>query len=283
MDAIRKILVPVDFGGLSEPTLEKAIAFAQALGASVTILHVYEYSLWGIDGGPESASDSARRIRARAEKELDRLLSKYRSHGVEVVGLIREGIPWSETLSYAREKAMDLIVMGTHGRRGLPRALLGSVAEKIVRFATVPVLTIRGLAESAEPDEGVMKGGLTKAEMSSIHGHGLHGEDVLAVSGAIAGATTGALAGPPGVVAGAVIGAAFGMAAGKTLENEEGRKNAREEQLDREIGVSEGDLGAAPPNQPAARFGAYSASSTGAGTSATTPSEGPMQTLDEDD
>jgi nucleotide-binding universal stress UspA family protein len=143
MDPMRKILVPVDFGELSEPAIEKAIEFATAFSGAVTVLHVYEYSLWGIDGGPESAIDSAGRIRQAAEKELDLLVTKYRSRGVEVTGLLREGIPWSETLSYAQETGADLIVLGTDGRQGLPRALLGSVAEKIVRYSTVPVLTLR--------------------------------------------------------------------------------------------------------------------------------------------
>ncbi len=140
---IRKILVPVDFGELSEATVEKAVAFAEGLGATVTVLHVYEYSLWGIDGGPESAIEPARRLRHAAEKELDRLVDAYGSRGVGVAGLMREGIPWSEILDYASHNAIDLIVMGTHGRKGLPHALLGSVAEKIVRTSTIPVLTLR--------------------------------------------------------------------------------------------------------------------------------------------
>jgi nucleotide-binding universal stress UspA family protein len=148
MSPIRKILVPVDFGELSDPALEKAVVFAEALGASVTALHVYD-SLWGIDGGPELSVDSARRIRQAAATELEQLVDRHRSRNdVEIEGVIREGVPWSEILNYAKESAAELIVMGTHGRRGLPHALLGSVAEKVVRFATVPVLTLRGSSHS---------------------------------------------------------------------------------------------------------------------------------------
>jgi nucleotide-binding universal stress UspA family protein len=256
MDTMRKILVPVDFGELSEPAIEKAIEFATAFGGAVTLLHVYEYSLWGIDGGPGSAIDSARRIRQAAEKELDALVTKYRSRGVEVAGLIREGIPWSETLNYAQESGADLIVLGTHGRRGLPRALLGSVAEKIVRCATVPVLTVRGLSGSDAATKivkktmklGASKNLTSKGPTRGFHG-GHHDEEVLAISGAVAGAVTGSIAGPSGAAAGAII----GTAVGKTLDNEDERKHERDEELDRQIGVSQGDLGAAPRNQPPVR------------------------------
>jgi nucleotide-binding universal stress UspA family protein len=285
MDTMRKILVPVDFGELSEPAIEKAIEFATAFGGAVTLLHVYEYSLWGIDGGPESAIDSGRRIRQAAEKELDALVTKHRSRGVEVTGLIRMGIPWSETLNHAQESGADLIVVGTHGRRGLPRALLGSVAEKIVRCSTVPVLTIRGTS-SSDAAAKVTKGTTKVAASKNIAGKGLaagrHDEEVLAVSGAVAGAVTGSIAGPPGAAAGAIIGTAIGMAIGRTLDDEDARKHVRDEELDRQIGVSEGDLGAAARNQPPARVDAYSAGSAGVGASSTSSSEGLMQSLDED-
>jgi nucleotide-binding universal stress UspA family protein len=154
MSPIRKILVPVDFGELSDPALEKAVVFAEALRASVTALHVNEYVLWGADGGPELTMDSARRIREAAALELERLADRHRSRNdVEIEGVIRAGVPSSEILNYAKESGADLIVMGTHGRHGLPHALLGSVAEKVVRLATVPVLTLRG-PSAASPGAG---------------------------------------------------------------------------------------------------------------------------------
>jgi nucleotide-binding universal stress UspA family protein len=283
MSPIRKILVPVDFGELSEPALEKAVVFAAALGASVTALHVDEYSLWAIDGGAELTIDSARRIREAAAIELERLVDRHRSRNdVEIEGVIREGAPSSEILHYAKESAADLIVMGTHGRHGLPHALLGSVAEKVVRLATVPVLTLRGPSHSNASAEGEKETGAPEKGAPEGLETAHHAEEVLAISGAVAGATVGIVAGPPGVAIGTVIGAAMGMAAGKTLDNEDKRKHLREEQLDRAIGVSGGDLGAAPPNQPPARVGAYSAASAGVGASPSSSSEGPIQSLDED-
>jgi hypothetical protein len=99
--------------------------------------------------------------------------------------------------------------------------------------------------------------------------------------GALAGAATGALAGPPGAAAGAVIGAAMGAAAGTAAELAEKRARLRDRTLDDAIGVTQGDLGCADENMPEARIGAYSAASCGAGGGTGTPSEGPIQALDD--
>jgi hypothetical protein len=106
-------------------------------------------------------------------------------------------------------------------------------------------------------------------------------QDMLFVSGAAAGAATGSIAGPPGAIAGAVIGAAVGAVVGRTLDNEQERRHQHDEELDREIGVSDGDLGAASADQPEALVGAYSsASSGGAPISGQPTAEGPMQAPD---
>jgi hypothetical protein len=106
---------------------------------------------------------------------------------------------------------------------------------------------------------------------------------VEALVGAAAGATTGLLAGPPGIVAGAVIGGAIGAAAGAALHRDHLRLDAKDAQLDRDIGVIGGNLGEAPPNAPKPRRGAFHATSLGVAAPATsTPSEGMMQNVDED-
>jgi hypothetical protein len=112
--------------------------------------------------------------------------------------------------------------------------------------------------------------------------HSHREEGILAVSGAVTGAATGAVAGPPGMVAGAVIGAAVGAVIGLGLDREDERKASHDQELDREIGVTEGDLGAARPDQPPAVVGAYSSGSAGAGGSGTSTSEGPMQNPETD-
>ncbi len=108
-------------------------------------------------------------------------------------------------------------------------------------------------------------------------------EEIVAVAGAIAGGAVGAMGGPAGIVAGAIMGGAVGTAIGHTLEKDDERAHEVEEDLDKDIGVSGGDLGAASPNQPPAKRGNYSAGSAGAPTSGgSAPSEGPLQSLDDD-
>jgi hypothetical protein len=96
--------------------------------------------------------------------------------------------------------------------------------------------------------------------------------------GAIAGAAAGAIAGPPGAAAGAVIGAIAGALAGAAIDKTEDSHAAEERKLDREIGVSEGELGAPNLEHPPAKIGAYSGASVGVGASdEDSPAEGPMQ------
>ena len=104
-----------------------------------------------------------------------------------------------------------------------------------------------------------------------------------ALVGAAAGAATGMVGGPPGMVAGALIGGAIAAAAGAVLHRDRAEHEAEDEQLDRDIGVSGGNIGEAAPGAPSAVRGTFHAASIGVGGgSSQAPSEGPMQTLDED-
>jgi hypothetical protein len=103
----------------------------------------------------------------------------------------------------------------------------------------------------------------------------------LGVEGALAGAAVGSIAGPVGVIAGTALGGLFGAMADEVLEQDRRQVDAHDEELDEEIGVMGGDIGAAAANQPTARFGAYSSSSSGASDAGTSTSEGPIQEVDE--
>jgi hypothetical protein len=116
-----------------------------------------------------------------------------------------------------------------------------------------------------------------------VEKHGIAGELVVdALAGAAAGAAAGALAGPPGMAIGAILGGAIGAAAGEVAHLEHAEEARADEQLDRDIGVIGGDIGAAPPDQPPGR-GVFHAASMGVSTGHTpTPSEGPIQDIEED-
>jgi nucleotide-binding universal stress UspA family protein len=144
MNAIpQHILVPHDFSDTAQGALTYALDLAEKLGARVTIVHAYEV----VYGFPESGQLTATmlgEVERAARTALDALLTRTRRPGIKVEGLLRQGAPWSEIDAVAKEAKADLIVIGTHGRRGLSRALLGSVAEKVVRTAPCPVITVRG-------------------------------------------------------------------------------------------------------------------------------------------
>jgi hypothetical protein len=113
------------------------------------------------------------------------------------------------------------------------------------------------------------------------HQHLVHDAEG-AASGAVAGAVLGAAAGPPGVVAGAIIGAVAGAITAEVLETDGERTAAHDRELDEEIGVSGGDIGAPNLKHPKAKVGAYSSASAGAAApDGEEPAEGPMQTPEE--
>jgi len=140
---IRKILCPVDFSDFSESVLAYAAAFAKLFGSEVTVLHVFAtavppagsatYPAWLLQV-PEARKSIA--------DELNRLLAPLSSTGVALRTRIAEGNTATEIVRHAAEHDVDLVVMGTHGRSGFDRLTLGSVAEKVLRKAPCPVLTI---------------------------------------------------------------------------------------------------------------------------------------------
>jgi nucleotide-binding universal stress UspA family protein len=143
MDLPKTLLVPTDFGEASERALAYAVALAKRLGADVVVLHAFEIPIVGFpDGAMVATAELTSRILEGAQSGLDRALARHKGDEVPMRAFVRQGDPWRSVLEAATEFSAEMIVMGTHGRRGLPRALIGSVAEKIVRTATVPVLTV---------------------------------------------------------------------------------------------------------------------------------------------
>ncbi len=147
---IGKILVPVDFSEHSERALAYALEFAKGVGAEVDVLHVFPVApLFKTDllviptrGGNALPVRDA--LRLEAEEDLERFLSNCAKRSVvarrsEVI----PGTPATSIVKYAAEHQYDLIVMGTRGRTGPSRILLGSVAQRVVEHSPCPVLTTR--------------------------------------------------------------------------------------------------------------------------------------------
>lgn len=144
MTRFRKILVPTDFSDCSEAALRVALDLAAPLGARLRLLHVYPapallFDPYGIQPAEPVLLEAPKAARQRLEREIETVSGT----GVEIDGEVREGAPAAQIVEEAREWGADLIVIGTHGHTGLQHALLGSVAERSVRLAPCPVLTVR--------------------------------------------------------------------------------------------------------------------------------------------
>ena len=145
MRAIQKILFPTDFSNESRPAMELAVEMARKFGAHLTLLHVWTDPLYiGAAGNAYAlAPEVLEQAQEEAEQALEKLRLEVAQAGVPVEALTLEGIAADVILAMAHSQSMGLIVMGTHGRSGLTRLLLGSVAERVLRAADCPVLTVR--------------------------------------------------------------------------------------------------------------------------------------------
>jgi nucleotide-binding universal stress UspA family protein len=144
MTLFRCILCPTDFSAPAAVALEHAARLAASCGARLWLLHVIPTDVYPL---PEIASlpgfpDLRAELRKTAEADLQEQRRRVPA-GVPVDVALREGVPYEEILAVAAEVGCDLLVMATNGRTGWRHALLGSVAERIVRLAPCPVLTVR--------------------------------------------------------------------------------------------------------------------------------------------
>ncbi len=143
---LHRILVPTDFSKSSANALTYGVAFASRFGAELHLLHVVQDLALFI---PEAVMVSppmmppVEQFVSAARVALDRAVQELAVPDVRVIPEVAEGTPFEEIVRFARDKDIDLIVMGTHGHTGLAHLLMGSVAEKVVRRAPCPVLTVR--------------------------------------------------------------------------------------------------------------------------------------------
>ena len=138
----KRILVPTDFGDAANDAIDFAVGLAKSFGSTITLLHVYEIPVYPYPGLTIDV-DLLTPVREAARKELDRELAALQKRGCEARAQLESGVAWSQILAAVEAQKSDLIVMGTHGRKAVMHALLGSVAERVVRFSPVPVLTVR--------------------------------------------------------------------------------------------------------------------------------------------
>jgi nucleotide-binding universal stress UspA family protein len=138
------LLVPVDFSATSDAALAFAVELAKPLRARLIVMHAYELPTYGYPGTFLASPDVADAIRGAAQTGLDTMMARYEKADVKIDTVLTQGAPAAETNAVAKEVGADMIVLGSHGRSGFARMLLGSIAEKIVRSAVIPVVTVRG-------------------------------------------------------------------------------------------------------------------------------------------
>ena len=143
---IRTVLCPVDFSECSNHALEYAKAFAQTHQARLILVHVIPPSVYAAPADPflsDLSTQYEQQLRESAEKQLHTLTLEIEKQGLRVSAETLNGPAYLQIAEAAKREESDLIVMGTHGLTGIKHALMGSVAEKVVRMAPCPVLTVK--------------------------------------------------------------------------------------------------------------------------------------------
>ncbi len=159
MISFKKILVPTDFSEFSQYALKYACAFAKISGGSIECVHIVDTTFSTVGSGgvyaPTASLEKAMQaIRAQAKKELDHFVRKEHLLGVEVKPHLREGIAGEEIVKLADEVHADLIIIPSHGRSGLDRLVFGSVCDKVLRLAKIPVLIVKHPEHEALAKDG---------------------------------------------------------------------------------------------------------------------------------
>jgi nucleotide-binding universal stress UspA family protein len=147
-DSITKILVPVDFSPHAERAFQYAMALAQRSGARLELLHVMEdpfvTGAWSLETYVPNVVELLQELVDGAERRLTTMKQSATARGVATeIAVITGGRPAHTIVEFAEQGGFDLIVMGTHGRTGVAHVVIGSVAERVVRRAPCPVLTLR--------------------------------------------------------------------------------------------------------------------------------------------
>jgi nucleotide-binding universal stress UspA family protein len=146
MIALKHVLVPTDFSDTSEVALRYGKAFASAFGATLHVVHVIEEPYgqpWAVEAYGFSLASLQEEWIKEAQTRIDKILTAEERDALKAVTMTVLGHPVMEIQKYAAENDVDLIVMGTHGRGPLGHLVMGSVAERLVRKAPCPVLTVR--------------------------------------------------------------------------------------------------------------------------------------------
>jgi nucleotide-binding universal stress UspA family protein len=158
MIAIQRILMATDFSNYSKEALSYAVYLAKLLKADLYLIHVFEtpfYSHTGVSASVQrGVQDWIQELKKEELKKLETLAEETQKQGVKVHAVFKDGKAFVEIIKAIEEVHADLIVIGTHGRTGLPHVVMGSVAERVVRQSPCPVFTTRPKASVSKENKG---------------------------------------------------------------------------------------------------------------------------------
>ena len=156
---INKVLVPIDFSDYSKSSLRYAVNFAKSFNAEIILIYVVEPVIYPPDFsmGQIAMPSINTEWDDRAKDELQKLAKSEIIGAVKVKTIIKTGKPFVEIIETAKEENVDLIIIATHGHSGVEHILFGSTAEKVVRKAPCPVLTLREPIKGFDYKEGMKK------------------------------------------------------------------------------------------------------------------------------
>ena len=156
---IKKVLVPIDFSDYSKSALKYAVNFAKTFNADITLIYVVEPIIYPPDFsmGQIAMPSINTEWDDRAKDELQKLAKSEIAEIANVKTIIKTGKPFVEIIETAKEENIDLIIIATHGHSGVEHILFGSTAEKVVRKAPCPVLTLREPLKGFDYKKGIKK------------------------------------------------------------------------------------------------------------------------------
>lgn len=139
-----RILIPTDGSDAVRPAVEMALNLAETHDAMLHVLFIVDQptSVSGAGGGFSGLDNLLNELEEKGHQTTDAIAEQANASDIETETAVRRGNPHDDILTYANEHDIDVIVMGTHGRTGVKRALVGSVTENVVRHSEIPVLTV---------------------------------------------------------------------------------------------------------------------------------------------
>jgi nucleotide-binding universal stress UspA family protein len=140
---VKKILIPIDGSEYSVHAAELGLSIAKLLSAEVMIVYVIDTVVLDQEAKLTQHEDVERELKQNGERYISYVQSLSQKESVKVASMLARGRPFEEIVRIAKELGIDLIVMGTYGRRGAERILIGSQAQRVIEYATCPVLVVK--------------------------------------------------------------------------------------------------------------------------------------------